>query len=184
MTNGTWVRIERLRTEGDLVIGPYPDEAAGLRALENALLIEGFCQEDAVDCFVSTAGPGTRVNDEAVLIDPNDPPHTVNRSAPPGAGALQRAVRGLGRSAGSGRGRRPLRRPAPPPRGRAPARRPPGWTLVAWGCIQSAGYGRTDLGESRARVPGGGAGARPRRCGAARSGCAGRCRPALRAAAA
>jgi len=69
---GLWVRIER---EGqDLMVGPYPDEESATLAMEQSLLIDGFCEEDAVDCFIDSGQPTDA--DEQVIIDPADRHHT------------------------------------------------------------------------------------------------------------
>lgn len=67
-----WVRIER-ENSANLMLGPYPDEAAAERAM-NSALVDGFCEEDALDCYVDSGAPGEE--DEQVIIDLNDPHHT------------------------------------------------------------------------------------------------------------
>lgn len=71
---GLWVRIEREHQEKDLWVGPYPDEESATRAMEDSLLIDGFCEEDALDCSIADGQPTE--TDEQVIIDPTDPHHT------------------------------------------------------------------------------------------------------------
>lgn len=68
-----WVLIER--QYGDpLLVGPYPDEEVAAYAMDHALLIDAFCEEDCVDCYTVTSPPD--FPHEPVLIDLSDPDHT------------------------------------------------------------------------------------------------------------
>ncbi|MDQ7993781.1 MAG: hypothetical protein REI45_14010 [Propionicimonas sp.] len=68
-----WVYIE---TAAGLIkaIGPYPTRRAADHALMHAPLIDGLCEEDAVDAWTNDLQPAP----DAVrgLIDPMDPLHT------------------------------------------------------------------------------------------------------------
>lgn len=67
-----WVLIER--EHGIPVqIGPYPSHWAATIALQDSLLVDGFCEEDAIDAVVVTE-PGDEV--EVVVPDLTDPHHT------------------------------------------------------------------------------------------------------------
>lgn len=68
-----WVRLERDHLAPEMSIGPYPTEAAAVHAMEHALLIDGECQENALECSVTNEPD---VTDEFVLIDLQDPDHT------------------------------------------------------------------------------------------------------------
>lgn len=73
-TDGHWVLIER-ENNPDALVGPYPDEAAAVLAMEEALLIDGLCEEDSLDCntvTISGFDPAWDVH----IIDPDDPDHT------------------------------------------------------------------------------------------------------------
>ena len=65
-----WVQREHGPT---LVIGPYPDAEAAVAATTRSVLVRGFVEEDALDCWPSCAVPGDDV--ERVLIDPANPDH-------------------------------------------------------------------------------------------------------------
>ncbi|OCI32874.1 hypothetical protein [Oerskovia enterophila] len=69
---GLWVRIER---EGqDLMVGPYPDDETANRAMQDSLLIDGFCEEDALDCYIDDGQPTDA--DDQVIVNLNDHHHT------------------------------------------------------------------------------------------------------------
>jgi hypothetical protein len=68
-----WVQIER-QDASDLAVGPYPNETAAELAMSDALLIDGFCEQNALDCFVTDIAPSADV--EQVIIDLDDPHHT------------------------------------------------------------------------------------------------------------
>ena len=67
-----WVLIERQKPP-DLAVGPYPTESIANSAMSDSLLIDGFCEEDALDCFVTSTPPGSGV--EQVLVDLTNPDH-------------------------------------------------------------------------------------------------------------
>jgi len=67
-----WIHIERQYSQ-DLVIGAYVTEAAADLAMDEALLIDGFCEEDGLDCYV---GGAPEPAEEIVIIDPSDRHHT------------------------------------------------------------------------------------------------------------
>lgn len=71
---GVWIRIERENSDQDLTVGPYPDEESAEKALEDSLLIDGFCEEDCLDAYVDTDQPTE--DDEQVIVDLGDPHHT------------------------------------------------------------------------------------------------------------
>lgn len=81
-----WILIER--QYGDpLLIGPYPDEQVATHAMDHALLIDGFCEEDCLDCYTVTSPPSYA--HECVVIDPGNPDHTGAPAAVTGTGALR-----------------------------------------------------------------------------------------------
>lgn len=67
-----WVVIEREHGP-DLAVGPYTDEAAATLALEESPLIDGFCEEDALDAYATDDAPADDI--ERVVIDPKDRTH-------------------------------------------------------------------------------------------------------------
>jgi len=72
-----WVLVERddpdREPEPDLIVGPYPDEPTAFLAMEHSLLIEGFCEESATDCYLVNRDP--EPGEEQVLVDLTDPHH-------------------------------------------------------------------------------------------------------------
>lgn len=78
--SGWWVLIERDEAyvpEGektDLLVGPYPNEQMAVIAMNESLLIEGFVQENCLDCYVMCGYQNDF--DEVILVDLNDPDHT------------------------------------------------------------------------------------------------------------
>jgi|GEM_PF-6772841 len=67
-----WIHIERQHGPS-LAVGPYPSAAAAATALDS-VLVDGLCEEDALDCYSSPGSPGE--GEEQVIIDLNDPHHT------------------------------------------------------------------------------------------------------------
>lgn len=68
-----WVYIETAAGQ-ILAVGPYPSEHAAIHALTYAPLIDGLCEEDAVDAWAD-AEPVPAVA-HRILIDPMNPHHT------------------------------------------------------------------------------------------------------------
>ena len=68
-----WVRIDRDH-HLDALVGPYADQAQADRAMQDALLIDGLCQEDCLDAYTTQDQP-TDLHDVHV-IDPTNPDHT------------------------------------------------------------------------------------------------------------
>lgn len=69
----TWIRIEREHSKNAFV-GPYKDEAQAEHAMNNALLIDGICEEDALDAYIEIGQYSEE--DDVFLIDLNNPHHT------------------------------------------------------------------------------------------------------------
>jgi len=67
-----WIHIERQHS-CDLAVGPYPSQDAAAKAMDS-LLVDGFCEEDALDCYADDQAPGD--HEEQVIVDLNDPHHT------------------------------------------------------------------------------------------------------------
>lgn len=70
-----WIVVARERANTDLIVGPYPDEAAARFAMENAPLIEDLCQRDCIDCWIQVQPPAD--GQEHVLVDLADPQDTA-----------------------------------------------------------------------------------------------------------
>jgi len=70
-----WVVVERERGPA-LAVGPYATERDAVHAMENALLIDGLCEEDCTDCYTA---PGDDLPTGADIgrIDPDDVDHTA-----------------------------------------------------------------------------------------------------------
>ena len=68
-----WVFIER-ESNDFLAVGPYPTRDAAQHAVQAAPLIEGLCEEDALDAFVAAVEPGAHW--KRVMVDLSDPDHT------------------------------------------------------------------------------------------------------------
>ena len=67
-----WIYIQR-QYGPDLFIGPYPSDAVAAHAMEDALLIDGFCEEDCLDCFVTTDSPTADL--QVIFVDLSNPDH-------------------------------------------------------------------------------------------------------------
>lgn len=68
-----WIRIERQRG-ADLLVGPYLSEHEAEAALEESMLIDGFCEDDCLDAYLVHESDRAG-SDEEVLIDRADPNH-------------------------------------------------------------------------------------------------------------
>ena len=62
-----WITITRDHGLPDLVVGPYSTEALAVSAMNESLLIQGFVEENCLECEVTPK--------EVVLIDQDDPDH-------------------------------------------------------------------------------------------------------------
>ena len=71
-----WVYIQRDHSDTDLAVGPYPDQESATLAMNEALLITGFCEEDCLDCWISMDQPEEPEKHEIVVVDLDDPDHT------------------------------------------------------------------------------------------------------------
>lgn len=71
MSAPAFVYIERDHS-ADLLVGPYPDGKAATKALDS-LLVDSFCEEDALDVYVTNEFTTTA---EQVIPDLADPDHT------------------------------------------------------------------------------------------------------------
>lgn len=76
-----WIVIDRDFHPSE-ALGPYPTAVAAEHAMEHALLVEGECQEDCLDCWTA---PVDEVDPdlEIVLIDPDDEDHTGRPAGAP-----------------------------------------------------------------------------------------------------
>lgn len=66
-----WVWIERDHGAPDAVVGPYPTEAAAVRALNESLLVQGLVEENCLECYVSYEAPDLD-DDDVFLIELDD----------------------------------------------------------------------------------------------------------------
>ncbi len=73
-TEAWWILINR-QYSADLLVGPYDDQPAAEHAMNNAPLIDGFCEDDCLDC-TAVGINGIDPAWEVVRIDPDDPDHT------------------------------------------------------------------------------------------------------------
>ena len=62
-----WIVIERDHGMPDLVVGWYGTEDEAIAAMNDSLLIQGFVEENCLECSVQQL--------EVVVIDKNDPDH-------------------------------------------------------------------------------------------------------------
>lgn len=62
-----WIEITRDHNVAPLMVGPYRTEKIAISAMNESLLIQGWVEEDCVECEV--------VRKEVVLIDQDDPDH-------------------------------------------------------------------------------------------------------------
>lgn len=69
-----WIYIDREHSK-NLAVGPYETLTAAEYAMENALLIDAFCEEDCLDAYLCDDKPQLSERN-IVLVDLNDPHHT------------------------------------------------------------------------------------------------------------
>lgn len=70
-----WVLLERDRHD-DMAIGPYATEEAAAYAAQNALLVDGYCEEDCLEVYVTDR---PEHDDDFCIIDPRNPQHVGYR---------------------------------------------------------------------------------------------------------
>jgi hypothetical protein len=68
-----YIHIQR-EDNDNLVLGPYRTLADAEHAAEHALLVDGICEEDALEVFANNDLP--EEDEEHIIIDLNDPHHT------------------------------------------------------------------------------------------------------------
>src|SRR5690606_30833153 len=75
LADARWILVRRLRGP-DVLLGPYPDEAAAEHAMNWSVLVEYLCQEDAHECS-TVAIDGFDPDWDVRIIDLDDPDHTA-----------------------------------------------------------------------------------------------------------
>lgn len=73
-TGTVWIWIER-ETHADAYVGPYADEVAAVRALDEAALVDALCSEDALDASLVRLD-GVDAGGDVHVIDPTNHHHT------------------------------------------------------------------------------------------------------------
>lgn len=71
---GFWIYIDRQYSR-NLAVGPYFSRTVADHAMQNALLIDAFCEEDCLDAYISEETPKLSERN-IVKVDLDDPDHT------------------------------------------------------------------------------------------------------------